>query len=298
MINCAKLSAAIQDATRHADLLRLREIRSDLLETRSQANFLLRATEDGIETVESKAHLPVREILAELARDDEIIDWTDFFRHNEPSFVCEAILSSFRNYGDNVTFLGRALFLICVFEDDDIALTCLTRLYNKYNERKFMQIVHSAGECARIEHDSREWNCTWLPNYNRIFIIYIKYFDGVGLTQARRFWDGGDVLIGFIAAEMYRSGYSLTDCLHNNEEGIELLLDILCSSPEPLEQADIRKLAVYALRHFDLRQEYFESVHDDFHCYLLLNAHGEGVLPQNHNLQHYLEKLGHCEEEV
>lgn len=298
-MNCLRISAAIENAKQRSNLYKLHEIRQDLLETRSQIDFLTKVCEDGIELIEAKTNLSERELLEKLSEDrDKILDWKKFFANNDPSIVLNVILSSWKKYSKNIAFLGRSLFLICVFEDDDVALKSLRQLYMKYDEGKFMEVVYYAGDCARIEHDSRGWGCNWLENYNRIFVVYVEYFDGIGLSLARRFWNYQDVLFGYIAAEMYRSGYSISDCLSGNDEEIELILSIISSSPNPLSQMQIRELAIYSLRNFDIRRAYFESTHDDFHCYLILNANISGVLPENKGIRPYLEKLGHCEEEV
>ena len=299
MLNYARVSATITDAFVQSDLPRLHRIRLDLIGERSQLDRLVRHCEDNIEILESKTN-PTKKELLELLADErkEIIDWSKFFRQNDANFVCSTLLSSLRSCSGSVTLLGRALFLLCALEEETIALRCFIHLRRRCPESKFMKVVHCAGECARVEHDSRGWGCAWLVGYERVFVLYVQHFDGIGLAYARRFWPSDDVLLGFIAAQMYRKDYSLTTCLEDNEEGMEFLLDIVCLSPYPLSSDKASSLALYALRHYNLREEYKELVEDNFHCYLIVNSRRTDILPENYDLKNYLEQMGYCEDNV
>lgn len=219
------------------------------------------------------------------------ISWSSFFQKYNPQYVVEVILDRFEENRRNIAFATRALFLVCAFEEQEVALDFVGEMYNEYNKKTFYKIVLGAIILVSEEKNKRNY----LPNYHGVVVAFVAYF---GDEAPDIFPSHADIFYGYVIAEMYRQGHKIENIPLNERDPLFSIYDIIKDSPTPLSQTQIRDLAIYTLRTVDLRREYDRILNKDFHCYLFLNANVEGVLPENKDVRDYLETLGHCEEDV
>lgn len=283
------------------DIADLRASYQELLTKRRELDTQIEEKRELIERLEGRTNLSRGEILELLANEEGIDNsWMRFLAENNADFVVNVIVSSWINYTKDVHFLRQALFLVCAVAEEEVALLFIDSLYERLSRRDFVKVFHLSLSLVDIENSNRIDGSEYLPGYDRMIKIYIQYF---GYERALELLEHSNENAGYVIAEIYQQGYPLERidfnlCLSHIPCPLLLLMDILDGSPVELFDVQVKELAIYALRNFDIRPEYEEIKDKKFHDYLILNSSIEGILPANIDIRPFLETFGYCEDDV